>query len=234
MSPERDAAPGQLAFDLLGEPCFSAEDFLVSGSNEAAYWVIQSFPSWPARVLLITGPTGSGKSHLAAIWAKRASARTLSAALLAGSDLPALAAEGALVIEDAERVGAAETALFHLLNLAREEAAYALITARGWPANWGLRTADLLSRLRQAPAVELGEPDDALVRAVLVKLFRDRQLAVDTSVVDYVALHIDRSLDAARGVVAAIDREALLRSRRITRAMAAEVLRRLAEGGSQG
>jgi chromosomal replication initiation ATPase DnaA len=234
MSADKDLPPGQLAFDLAGDPCFHADDFVVSGSNEAAYWVIQSFPAWPARVLLITGPTGSGKSHLAAIWAQRAQARILSASVLIAADLPSLVAGGAMVIEDAERVGAAETALFHLLNLAREEAAYALITARGWPANWGLRTPDLLSRLRQAPAVELGPPDEALVRAVLVKLFQDRQLKVDTSVVDYVALHIDRSLDAARGVVAAIDHEAMVRSRRITRAMAAEVLRRFAEVGSRG
>jgi len=234
MSPQEDAPKGQLAFELAGDPCYGAEDFLVSASNETAHCVIQSFPSWPARVLLITGPTGSGKSHLAAIWAKRAKARIRSAAQLSEGDLPGLVADGAVVIEDAERVGAAETALFHLLNLAREEAAYVLITARGWPANWGLRTPDLVSRLRQAPAVELGQPDDLLVRAVLVKLFKDRQLAVDTSVLDYVALHIDRSLDAARAVVAAIDREALIRSRRINRAMAAEVLRRFAEGFSRG
>jgi chromosomal replication initiation ATPase DnaA len=224
----------QLAFDLSAEPCFHADDFLVSGSNEAAYSVIQSFPAWPARILLITGPSGSGKSHLAAIWAQRAHAPILRASLLTAADLPLLAAGGAVVIEDAERVGTAETALFHLLNLAREEAAFMLITAQGWPANWGLRTPDLLSRLRQAPAVELGPPDEALVRAVLVKLFKDRQLKVDTSVVDYIGRHIDRSLDAARGVVAEIDHEALVRGRRITRAIVAEVLRRFAEGSSRG
>jgi chromosomal replication initiation ATPase DnaA len=233
MSAKDDAKPGQLVFDLASDPCFGLEDFLVSASNETAYRIIQSWPAWPARILLITGPRGAGKSHLAAIWAKRTKAQCQNAAALAETDLPALAAGGAVVIEDAERVGAAETALFHLLNLASEEAAFTVLTARGWPSGWGIRIPDLLSRLRQAPVAEMGEPDDALVRAVLVKLFQDRQLTVDTSVVEYVALHTERSLDAARALVAELDREALVRGRRITRSMAADVLRRLAEGAGQ-
>jgi chromosomal replication initiation ATPase DnaA len=175
-------------------------------------------------MLLLIGPSGAGKSHLAAIWAKRSQAKIVPAAALPGIDLPDLAGGGAVVIDGAENIGAGETALFHLLNLLGEAAAFGLITGCGWPASWGIRTADLLSRLRQAPIVELGEPDDALVRAVLVKLFADRQLAVDTAVVDYIALRIDRSLAAARGVVAALDREALARNRRITRPMVAGVL----------
>jgi chromosomal replication initiation ATPase DnaA len=129
------------------------------------------------------------------------------------------------LIEDADRVGAEEAALFHLLNLARESGAHLLLTARGQPDGWGLKTADLVSRLRLAPIVSLGAPDLDLTQAVLFKLFSDRQLMVDPSVVSYVALRIERSLDAARAIVAALDREALAQGKRVTRAMAAQFLR---------
>ncbi|WP_199499975.1 DnaA ATPase domain-containing protein [Methylovirgula sp. 4M-Z18] len=217
----------QLTFDLPIEPRFGLEDFLRSQSNEAALDMILRWPDWAARVLLLVGPGGSGKTHLAHIWALRAHAERTAAATLAEADLPRLIAPGAVLIEDADRIGAAEAELFHLLNLAKEHDTFVLVTARSRPDHWGLRTADLLSRLRQAPAVELHEPDEALMRAVLVKLFDDRQLSVDTPVVDYVALRIARSLDAARAVIDALDKEALTRGRAITRPMAAEVLRRL-------
>jgi chromosomal replication initiation ATPase DnaA len=131
------------------------------------------------------------------------------------------------LLEDADAAPKVENELFHLLNLVRESDTYLVVTARRWPDSWGLATRDLLSRLRLAPAIEIGEPDDALVRAVLVKLFVDRQLVVDTSVVEYLALRIERSLDAARAVVEELDREALALRRPITRPVAADVLRRL-------
>ena len=158
-----------------------------------------------------------------------AGARALEAETLAGADLVALAAATALLIENADRIGESEAALFHLLNLTRESGASVLLTAQAAPGAWGLRTADLVSRLRLAPLVALGEPDEALARAVLVKLFNDRQLIVEPAVVDYIALHIDRSLGAARAIVAALDREALARGRAVTRPMAAEFVRQ-AEG----
>jgi chromosomal replication initiation ATPase DnaA len=133
----------------------------------------------------------------------------------------------AILLEDADSAKRVENELFHLLNLVREAGTHLAITARQWPDSWGLSTADLLSRLRLAPAVEIGEPDDALVRAVLVKLFVDRQLVVDTSVVEYLAVRIERSLDAARAIVEALDREALAQNRPITRPIAIDVLRRL-------
>jgi chromosomal replication initiation ATPase DnaA len=117
-----------------------------------------------------------------------------------------------------------EAALFHLLNLAREKKASVLITSETQPDRWGLRTPDLLSRLRLAPSVSLEAPDDALLKAVLVKLFVDRQLVVDTSVVDYIALRIERSLAKASELVALLDKEALSRGRRVSRAIAAEIL----------
>ena len=121
-----------------------------------------------------------------------------------------------------------------LVNLMRERGTALVMTAKAPPDAWGLRTADLLSRLRLAPSVALGLPDDALMRAVLVKLLVERQLVVDTSVVGYIALRLERSLGAARAFIDALDREAMARQRRISRAMAADVLRAMEGSGEPG
>jgi chromosomal replication initiation ATPase DnaA len=215
-------APKQLAFDLPLNPRFGAEDFLVSSSNEQAYALIENWPEWPDTILLLIGPPGSGKSHLASIWATNASAWTIDAVEVTQDKVPHLVSNGALAIEDMDRAERDEAALFHLLNLARERKAHLLITCETPPDRWGLRTPDLLSRLRLAPSVSLDPPDDALLKAVLVKLFVDRQLVVDTSVVDYIALRMERSLAKASELVALLDREALSRGRRVSRAIAAE------------
>ncbi|MGO4525045.1 DnaA/Hda family protein [Microvirga sp. 2MCAF35] len=216
--------PKQLAFDLPLDPRFGAEDFLVSPSNEKAYGLIESWPDWPDTILLLVGPRGSGKSHLASIWATNARAWTIDASGITQDKVPHLVSNGALAIEDMDRGERDEAALFHLLNLARERKASLLITCETPPDCWSLRTPDLLSRLRLAPSVSLEAPDDALLKAVLVKLFVDRQLVVDTSVVDYIALRIERSLAKASEFVALLDREALSRGRRVSRAIAAEIL----------
>lgn len=217
----------QLVFDLDLPPHYGRDDFLPAPPNAVALQTVEAWPAWPDPLLLLIGARGSGKSHLASIWAARAGAEIVSAAELATAGPFALAERPALVIEDADAIGEAEAALFHLINLARERKAGLLLTAQQRPELWGLKTADLLSRLRLAPAVELGLPDDALLTAVLVKLFSDRQLIVEAAVVDYIALHIDRSLDRARQVVALIDREALARGRKVSRATARDVLQRL-------
>ncbi|QRM27838.1 DnaA ATPase domain-containing protein [Microvirga sp. VF16] len=216
--------PRQLTFDLPLDPRFGAEDFLVSPSNEQAYGLIESWPDWPDTILLLVGPRGSGKSHLASIWATNARAWTIDASEITQNKVPHLVSNGALAIEDMDRGERDEATLFHLLNLAREKKASLLITCETPPDRWGLRTPDLLSRLRLAPSVLLEAPDDALLKAVLVKLFVDRQLVVDTSVVDYIALRIERSLAKASELVALLDREALSRGRRVSRAIAAEIL----------
>jgi chromosomal replication initiation ATPase DnaA len=223
--------PRQIPLELPLEPRFGREDFLVSPSNEEAWSLFERWPDWPGRMLLLVGPGGAGKSHLGAIWAKEAHARTLSASSLPLADLPALAQSGAVLLEDAGPSFAAETELFHLINLMRETGGYLAITSHVRPDLWDLKIPDLLSRLRLAPVVEIAAPDDALVRAVLVKLFIDRQLIVDTSVIEFLALRIERSIDAARRVVDLIDREALARGRPVTRPIASEVLMRLEAAG---
>jgi len=217
-------APRQLALDLPARTSFSREDFLVSPSNEAAYGLIEGWHDWPARRALLVGPKGSGKSHLAAIWSEMAAAAIVDAATLREDVVPDLIAVGAVVLEDAGR-GVSETALFHLLNLAGEAGASLLITAHEPPGEWGLKLPDLMSRLRAITIMTIDRPDDDLFRLLLVKLFLDRQLIVDTSVVDFLVRRIERSFDAARHVVAVLDHEGLSRGRRITRALAGELLK---------
>ncbi len=209
----------QLPLPFEHAPRFGAEDFLPSGSNAAALAAVAAWPSWPDHVLLLIGPEGSGKSHMARIWADRSGATLLRPDDLAG-DLRRLAGRPA-VIDDADRETMPEPAMFHLLNLVREAESSLLVTARRPLDSWSLGTPDLVSRLRLAPSVALAEPDEALMRAVLVKLFADRQLAVDTTLVDYLALRLDRSLAAARAAVEALDRASLDDGRRITRKLAA-------------
>jgi chromosomal replication initiation ATPase DnaA len=217
--------PRQLAFPLDHAASFAREDFLSGPSNAAALALVETWPDWPARAVVLLGPAGSGKSHLASIWAMRAGARLLRAGALAQTTLPDALANGALVVEDLAPGTFDERALFHLINLGREEEAYLLFTAASPPAGWDVAIPDLASRLKALPVVTLAPPDDALLRAVLVKLFADRQLAVDETLVGYVATRIERTFAAARAMVARLDEEAMRRKRPLTRALAAEVLR---------
>jgi chromosomal replication initiation ATPase DnaA len=215
--------PRQLALALPHAESFARDDFLVGEANYSALATIERWPDWPGRALLLIGPEGSGKSHLAGIWAEIAGARRISARALGETDLLAALATGALVVEDVQS-GFDERALFHLLNLLREEEGFVLITARVTPNAWGVVLPDLVSRLRAILTVSLSSPDDTLLRALLVKLFADRQVAVDDSLVSYLATHIERSFAAARAAVTALDREALRLKRPVTRALAAELL----------
>lgn len=223
----------QLVLDLPVTPACGPEDFLVSASNEHAFRLVETWPDWPDRLLRIEGPQGSGKSHLAAIWAGRAEAPILPAASVTAGRVPALAELPALVLEDLDRGLGPEgdRALFHLVNLARERGGHLLLTSARPPELCGLAVPDLLSRLRLAPSVTIGAPDDALLRAVLVKLFHDRQIAVDAAVIDFVAGRMERSFAAAQAIVAEIDREALSRNRRVTRPIAANILGGLSREG---
>lgn len=221
----------QIPLDLTLEPRFGREDFLVGPSNEAAFEFVELWPNWPGQVLLLVGPEGSGKSHLAAIWAARSGARTLAAGALESADPVALAQSGAIVLEDADRQPFSEAALFHLLNLIRETGAWAVLTTRSGPDRWNLRTPDLLSRLRLAPATSIDPPDDALLRALIVKQFVDRQIIVDAGLIEYLLPRIERSFAGVARVVDTLDREGLAQGRRITRAIAAEVIGKLGGEG---
>jgi chromosomal replication initiation ATPase DnaA len=217
------SVPRQLALALPHEESFAREDFLVGEPNYSALATIERWPDWPGRALLLIGPEGSGKSHLAGIWSELAGARRIAARALGETDLLAALATGALVVEDVQ-AELDERALFHLLNLVREEEGFVLITARAAPATWNVALPDLASRLRAIPSVTLTAPDDTLLRAVLVKLFADRQLAVDENLVRYIMTRVERSFAAARQAVATLDREALRLQRPVTRALAAELL----------
>jgi len=220
-----DRTPTQLALALDHAESHAREDFLAGPSMEAVLALVERWPVWPSRTVLLRGPEGAGKSHLAAIWARQAGARMVSPRALDGAEVPAALATGALVLENLAEGRFDEAALFHLLNLAREERAYLLITSRSAPATWRIEVPDLASRLRALPIVALTSPDDALLRAVIVKLFADRQIDADESLVSFLANRIERSFAAARTAVARLDREALRLHRPVTRALASELFR---------
>ena len=218
--------PRQLAFALPHAESLTRDNFLEGPANAAGLALIDAWPEWPSRTMWLTGPEGSGKSHLAAIWADEAGARATTAHVLSPANVPAALATGALVVDDLKPADFDERALFHLLNLAREEQAYVLITARLPPSAFEIELRDLRSRLRALPAVSLLEPDDQLFRALIVKFCADRQLAVDETVVSYLATRIERSYAAARAAIELLDREGLRLGRPVTRALATELLRK--------
>lgn len=224
---DRVRAPSQLPLDLGSAPGFKREDFLETAANAAALALIDAYPDWPSPVVCLVGPPGAGKSHLAAIFAEAAGAPIVRAADLVAADIPRSLAQPALVVEDLAAGQFDEAALFHLLNLAKETGAHLLFTARQPPSTFALATADLASRLRAIPKIEIAPADDALLAAVLVKLFADRQIVVDEATIQYLLARMERSVSGAEALVGAIDRAALAARRPVTRAFAAEILREM-------
>ena len=217
--------PRQLAFALPHAESLTRDNFLEGPANAAGLALVDSWPEWPNRIMLLVGPEGSGKSHLAAIWAEEAGARSISAHALTAASVPGALVTGALVVEDLNASDFDERALFHLMNLAREDQAFVLITARVPPSAVQIELRDLRSRLRAVPVVSLLPPDDQLFRALIVKFCADRQMTIDESVVGYLATRIERSYAAVRRAVELLDGEALRLGRPVTRALAAELLR---------
>jgi chromosomal replication initiation ATPase DnaA len=217
--------PRQLAFALPHAESLTRDNFLEGPANAAGLALVESWPEWPNRIMLLVGPEGSGKSHLAAIWAEQSGARSTSAHALTAAAVPGALATGALVVEDLKPEDFDERALFHLMNLAREDSAYLLMTAREAPSAFPFELRDLRSRLRAVPTVSLLAPDDALFRALIVKFCADRQLAVDEGVVSYLASRIERSYAAVRQAVEHLDAEALRLGRPVSRVLVAELFR---------
>ena len=213
----------QLAFDLPSAAAMRREDFFVTPANAVALAAVDGWRDWPQGRMLLVGPAGAGKTHLARIWAQEAGAVVVPATDVISADLPGLAAMGAVVVEDAEQLPPdGEAALFHLHNML--VTGRLLITAALPPRDWPIALPDLASRMQAMPAARLEAPDDALLTAVLVKLFADRQVTVPASLISYLTLRMDRSLHAASQLVAALDARALAQARPITRSLAAEVL----------
>ena len=221
----------QLALDLTMPPASTRADFLATSANRDALAMLDRPAAWPGGRLLLLGGPGSGKSHLARFWAEENGARIIRAATISPAVVDGLLPYGgALVVENAHQIAGlseAEDALFHLWNLAGARQVLLLITARVAPRDWGIVLPDLLSRLGSAAQAVLGPPDDALLPAVLVKLFADRQIQVAPDVVDWLAARMERDLGLARHLVAAIDRKSLADRRPVTRRLAAELLDKL-------
>lgn len=215
----------QLALDLAVTEALGRADFFTAPSNRLAVEMLAA--PWPDGKLVLTGPAGAGKTHLARVWAGEAGAVLLQGGRLALADPGRFGGAPAVAVDDADRVAGdaeAEAALFHLHNLVLASGGRLLLTASRPPARWALVLPDLASRLEATATVALDPPDDALLGAVLVKLFADRQLAVSPSLIHYLARHVERSLAAAGALVAALDARALAEGRAVTRAMAAELL----------
>lgn len=209
----------QRAFDLPVRPRFGTADFLVSDSNREAFRLIERWPDWPSRALALYGDPGSGKTHLAHLWCERAGAQ-----MIAGGSVDATlhSEAAALAIDDAEQ--AQEEPLLHLYNSALERGGAVLLTMPAPPASLLMALPDLASRLRALPVVGIAPPDDALLGAVLVKHFTDRQIGVRPGVIAYLVSRIERSFAAAAAVAAQLDEAALAAARPITVKLAREVL----------
>ena len=221
----------QLLLELGHPTAYRAEDFLEAPGNARALAWLRRWPDgWPGPALVLRGPAGCGKTHLARIWAERAGARWIEGpALTASADPHRLLGDvvRAAVVDDADRASD-EAALLHLYNLVvQERRGHLLLTARAPVRAWPIGLPDLRSRLRAAPAVAIEPPDDALLGAVLVKLFADRQLRVGREVVEYLTSRMERSFAAAGRVVAELDAAALRGRRAVTLPLAREVVGRL-------
>ena len=224
----------QLVLDLSLRPALGVEDFLVAPSNQNALDMIDRWPDWPHWAVVVVGPAQCGKTHLANVWRLKSSARCVQGGDINDGEVAELKKAGALLVENVEAGISDERSLFYLLNVAREEKLSILLTSRRAPGDLDIALPDLRSRMRALPVVAIDAPDDALLKAVLVKHFADRQLLVEPHVVDTIARHMDRSMAAAQRIVAEIDRRGLADRRKLTRTLAAEVLADLAGGRSEG
>ncbi|MDZ4737119.1 MAG: DnaA/Hda family protein [Rhodospirillaceae bacterium] len=221
-------ARGQLPFEFSHEPDFREEAFIVAACNQAARAWIERWPEWPGPGLAVHGPAGSGKTHLSAIWQARSEAAAIDPAALEPARVPELLGDArAALIDwpgDPTLSPAGEQALVHLYNLLAEQGGHLLLLARTPPARWPIRLADLRSRLAALPAIRIDPPDDELLQALFAKLLADRQLEATPDAIAYLLARMERSFDAARSLVAELDRRALATGRKITISLVRETL----------
>lgn len=216
----------QLGLNLPNRTALGRDAFFVAPSNAVAIAMIDKWPDWAGRKLVLTGPKGAGKTHLTHVWAEMAHARIINARDLVDVDVPDLA-RGSVAVEDVPEIAgndAAETTLFHLHNLVLAEGHTLLMSGDRPVAGWGLRLPDLMSRLQGATAVAVAPPDDALLSALLVKLLADRQLMPKPTLITYLLGRMDRSFATAIDLVARLDAASIALKRPITRQLAATVL----------
>ena len=216
----------QLGFDLPARAALGRDDFFVSDANAMALAMVDSWPNWAGNKLAIIGPEGSGKTHLAHVWAAQSGARIVDAASLTKDAVPDLV-QTPIAVENVPAIAedaAAQDALFHLHNLTLAEGNSLLVTGISEPQHRGLTLPDLKSRLEGPTTAVLKEPDDALLSILLAKLFVDRQLTPNTETIAYMVKHMDRSFAEARRLVRDIDQASLAKKRKVSRALAAEVM----------
>jgi len=221
----------QLSFDLPVVPALGRDDFMIAPSNALAVSMIEATQSWASHKLILCGPEGSGKTHLAHVWAGAQQGKIVDALDLLEQDIPTLA-NAPVVVENIPSIAHdhdLQTALFHLHNLMQSNRIPLLLTGTGTPNHWGMSLPDLQSRIDAAGTATLSPPDDTLLGAVIAKQFNDRQVMPRPDVIPYLVLRIDRSFAAAREVVAAMDTHSLSRHKPLTRALAAQVLDKIDE-----
>lgn len=220
--------PKQYPLPLPHEEAMGADDFMITDSNrEAAAW-LDKWPDWPSHCLVIYGPPGSGKTHLAHVWQSRAKAQRVQLQDLATQEATSLIhANKILLLDDADKIASdpvAEESLFHLYNNVRDSSGFLLLTAQHAPAQWPIKLPDLRSRLLSIPAIAIAAPDDALLSALLIKQFRDRQIDIGMDVIDYLLPRIQRTPESIRNLVTSLDRVSLAEGRGISIALARRVL----------
>jgi chromosomal replication initiation ATPase DnaA len=213
-------ATGQLPLPIFRGPCFAEVDFCEAPSNADACIWLRRTADWPNHRLALWGEAGRGKTHLLHIWAARTGAARWTGASL--TDVPDLPPAG-IALDDAD-ASRDETALFHLLNAAGEAGVPILLAARMAPSRWPVRLPDLASRLRAIAAVEIGPPEETLLRALLVRQLAERQLRPPEAVQEWMLRWLPRSAAILREAVARLDAASLERRRNITVPFATDVL----------
>ena len=216
----------QLPLAFRHAPSYARQDFINGETNERALAFIESWPDWPVRSGALWGPEGSGKTHLAHIWAREAGAASLEPKGLVSDIVGGLAASGRWLIDDADLIEDS-VALFHFLNFVNQSDGALLLTGRTAPQGWAHELPDLRSRLAGLPGAALAAPDEPLLARVMLKLFADRQLKVPEGLIPYLVLRMERSFSAAERLVAVIDELALQQKRKVSVEMGAEALARL-------